>query len=169
MLGLAWQMQLAWLWSAATHVGLAALGGLAGMVAWLLTGRVFGGMSRWTAWWQLGLTMLAAAALAAAMAGMRAQSRLDERLAPELEGLDLIVTGVVAGLPQRSASGLRFHFEVERVRWPAHDDGGRPPPKLPPLLALGWYQNHADEVALADPGAELRAGQRWRLPLRLKR
>ena len=169
LLGLAWQMQLAWLWSPATHVALAALGGLAGIAAWLLAGRVSGCSSRWTAWWQLGLAMLAAAALAAAMAGMRAQWRLAERLAPELEGLDLIVTGVVAGLPQRGASGLRFQFEVERARWSAHDDSGRPPPRLPPVLALGWYQNYADEVALADPGVELRAGQRWRLPLRLKR
>jgi hypothetical protein len=49
LLGLAWQMQLAWLWSPATHVGLAALGGLAGIAAWLLAGRVSGCNSRWTA------------------------------------------------------------------------------------------------------------------------
>ena len=165
LLGLAWQMQQAWLWPPAVYGALLALGGFA--AALLLCGPVARHRAAWPAWGRLGVAMLAAATLAAAMTGLRAQARLSERLAPALEGQDLLVTGVVAKLPQRSASGLRFQFEVEQARYLV--DLGLPPPRLPRLLALGWYQDFADELALADPGAELRAGQRWRLPLRLKR
>ena len=41
--------------------------------------------------------------------------RLAERLAPQWEGVDLGVTGVVAGLPQPFERGVRFDFDVEQV------------------------------------------------------
>jgi competence protein ComEC len=173
--GLAWQLQQARLWPVVWYGGLAVACGL-----WLLTAIA------WRRARVLAACLLAAAGLAVAMAGLRADARLAERLAPALEGRNLLVTGVVANLPQRGPSGLRFLFEVDRAEWqdvaPGRVGvgvgvgvGGSAPgvaagaaPVLPPLLSLGWYNNFSDEVALDDPRNSLQAGQRWRLPLRLK-
>ena len=105
-----------------------------------------------------------AALLAAfALAGGRAVERLSHTLPPALEGHDLQVTGVVASLPQAGAAGLRFMFDVESASLQ-----GRPV-ALPPRLSLGWYRGWSDDTPLMDPWADVRAGQRWRFTLRLKR
>ena len=59
-----------------------------------------------------------------------AQWRLADRLPPQWEGVDLALTGVVAGLPQPFEGGLRFDFDVERVE-PAEA-------RLPRRIALSW-------------------------------
>lgn len=110
-----------------------------------------------------GALPVAAMLGAFALAGLRADTRLSQGLAPELEGRDLQVVGVVATLPQAGPSGLRFFFDVESAT-----SQGRPV-ALPPRLSLGWYRGWSDDVPLMDPWAELRAGQRWRFTLRLKR
>src|SRR4051794_1432182 len=57
------------------------------------------------------LVTLAGAALAGfGVAGGQAALRLQEGLVPALEGRDLVVTGVVASLPQAGPNGLRFRF-----------------------------------------------------------
>ena len=150
LLGLGLQMQQPALWPVAVYAALAVLA-----VALLLA----------AAGWRVGalpLLMAAAVAVAIASTGLRADARLAQRLPAALEGQDLLVTGVVASLPQLGASGLRFRFEVEQATWRGQ------PVRLPPLLALGWYNNFNDEALLDDARAGLRAGQRWRLPLRLK-
>ncbi len=160
--GLGWQMQQARLWPAAWYAGLAAAGAV-GVLTALVWPRT-----------RVLAACLLAFGLAVAMVGLRADARLAERLAPALEGRNLLVTGVVANLPQHGPSGLRFQFKVEQAEWqdtaPARGDGSavRPAPVLPPLISLGWYNNFSDEVALDDPRNALQAGQRWRLPLRLK-
>ncbi len=111
----------------------------------------------------LGLWLAALFSIGLGSTGWRAEMRLAERLQPRLEGLDLLVTGVVAGLPQRGPSGLRFTFEVEVA------EAQGIAVALPPLLALGWYAGFDDAAWLDEPRADLRAGQRWRLPVRLKR
>src|SRR5574337_412253 len=92
----------------------------------------------------------------------RAQARLADRLDPVLEGRDLLLTGIVATMPQVGASGTRFVFEVESAT--LRGDAVA----VPARAALGWYRGFDDEVALDDPRADLRAGQRWQLPVRLK-
>ena len=164
LLGLAGHLQLPALWSGRWHAALAGAGALLLVAAgWLAvragrrTARV--GLGSWSA------AAVALLLLALASAGWRAQSRLDERLAPALEGQDLWVTGVVARLPQSGPSGIRFWFEVE------HAALGRPGGavvRLPALLSLGWYDGFGDDAPAAEGRADLRAGQRWRLPLRLK-
>ena len=47
-----------------------------------------------------------------------AQWRMNERLAPGLEGRDLAVVGVVTGLPASGERGIRFDFEVESSEAP---------------------------------------------------
>ncbi|HEY2929715.1 DNA internalization-related competence protein ComEC/Rec2 [Piscinibacter sp.] len=108
------------------------------------------------------LALAGAAMLGGGASGWRASERSAERLAATLEGRDLQVSGVVASLPQRSAAGLRFRFEVEQ----ALSQGE--PVQLPPLVSLGWYKGFHEDAVLSQPQQELRAGQRWRFTVRLR-
>ena len=56
-----------------------------------------------------------------------AHLRLADRLAPELEGKDLTVVGVVASLPSASERGVRFELEPEQAE-----------AKLPQRILLSW-------------------------------
>jgi competence protein ComEC len=148
--GIGLQLQQPALWPAAHYLTGMAAGAALAAGAW-----------RWRT--ARALVLLGLLALGFSWAGWRAGERLAQALPPALEGQDLIVSGVVATLPQASAAGTRFLFDVEDAQWQ-----GRPV-QLPPKVALGWYRQWHDEAMLSDPRAELRAGQRWRLPLRLKR
>lgn len=99
-----------------------------------------------------GLTLVACGLLGFAWAAWRAEVRLADRLDPAWEGRDVEVVGVVAGLPQALARGVRFEFAVETV-----STAGA---VLPGRVQLAWYGT--------DPDA-LRPGQRWRFVVRLKR
>ena len=109
--------------------------------------------------WRLALVC---AALGFGATGWHAALRLADNLPPALEGVDLQVTGIVASLPQRGPSGLRFRFEVEHA---AH--AGKPV-AVPALLSLGWYRGFHEDASLTEPQRALRAGQRWRFTLRLR-
>ena len=151
--GLALQMQRAALPGADASLALCGAGLAIGLVAW--RGRRRRGAAV--------LLAFAAAALALGTTDLRAGARLAERLDPALEGRDLVVTGLVASLPQRGPSGVRFVFAVEA----AQDEAGRGV-ALPRELSLGWYTGaHEDAVGLLPPHA-LRAGDRWRFTLRLR-
>lgn len=127
-----------------TGVGLA---GLASVMAWWLR--------RWRGW-RIALLALAAAAMGWSYAGWRADLRLADALPSEWEGRDMVVTGVVASLPQDFERGLRFVLEVERSSGPA-----------PRRVSIAWYQGFRDEVSQAVPA--IHAGERWQLTVRLKR
>jgi len=134
------------------------LAGLALMALLLpLTWRGVGGR-----WALMGL-LPAMAALAWGSTDWRAARQLADQLNPALEGQDVLVTGVVAGLPQNGPSGVRFVFEVESATWRGEAVA------LPAQLALGWYAGFEDEAFGDDARNEVRAGQRWQMPLRLKR
>jgi competence protein ComEC len=96
-----------------------------------------------------------------ALAGLRAVWHAEQLLAPDLEGRDLSVVGVVSALPQRTEDSLRFRLAIESAHW----QGQRV--AVPPEVLLGWYagrwgnQDHASIPAL-------RAGDRWRMVVRLK-
>jgi competence protein ComEC len=106
----------------------------------------------------LGLTLLAFG-----VTGLRAGWRMAESLPAVLEGQDILVDGVVASLPQAGANGVRFRFQVERAVLQGQSV------HLPSLLALGWYRGWHEDAALSQPHSELRAGQRWRFTVRLRR
>src|SRR4051794_34949582 len=76
--------------------------------------------------WPL-LAFVATGVLAFSLTGLRALDFESHALDPALEGKDITVTGVIAAMPQRNESGLRFRFEVEEPR------------TLPPQIYLGWY------------------------------
>jgi competence protein ComEC len=100
--------------------------------------------------------------LGIALAGWQAQVRLDDALAEDNEGQDLVLVGVIAELPQRSDNGLRFSFAVEQAG-----------PGIPQRISLAWYSGFR-QAEQSEPGElgkvpDLRSGQRWHLTVRLKR
>ncbi|MDQ6627635.1 MAG: DNA internalization-related competence protein ComEC/Rec2 [Pseudomonadota bacterium] len=113
----------------------------------------------------LATLLAASSALLAgfAVSGGQAGLRLADALAPELEGRDLVLTGVVASLPQKGSSGLRFSFDLDAAS--RRRDGAA----LPQRIALGWYAGFHEDAALSQPQKELSAGQRWQFTVRLRR
>ena len=113
--------------------------------------------------WRVCAVLCAGVTLAFTLTAVRALWFAQHALDPALEGLDLQVTGVVSTMPQWHSDGVRFGFEVEQVQRSAD----QPSVQLPAQLSVGWYSmNHDGEVrALPD----IRAGERWQLPVRLKR
>ncbi len=97
-------------------------------------------------WVRLVLWVVAAGAVAFAATGLRSSTYLADGLADALEGQDLVVIGVVAAMPQRNETGLRFRLDVESAR---RGDGAgvgvagqrrtQTPVAVPPHIYLGWY------------------------------
>jgi competence protein ComEC len=152
--GTALQLQQAELSHPVAHAA-AALAGAVGLavLAWR---RLQGGRA-------LALALLAAGLLAWGATGWRAEWRLADALAASLEGRDIDVTGVVATLPVQRPDGVQFRLRVEAAQL----DGQQV--RVPGLVALGWYRGWHDDALVAGPQHELRAGQRWRFTVRLRR
>ena len=205
--GIALQLQQPALWCGEAYPLLlaVALGGL------LAAGRL---RARWSS--RAGFA-LALAAAGFAFAGWRADARLADALAPEWEGCDVEVVGVVDEMPQLADDGEHFAFVIESARAAgmtprelkrvqaldraagrplvsavvaaeqgaaqarvASDDDdylatlalpepGPGAPVLPSRVWLSWSRNQRDDRAVAQAPVPLHAGQRWRLPVRLKR
>lgn len=77
-----------------------------------------------------------------------AQAALDDRLATALDGRTLWLEGRISGLPEVGEGVVRFHLEDAVAREQL----------LPQRLRLSWYD-----------GPPVRAGERWRLAVKLKR
>jgi competence protein ComEC len=151
VLGAALQLQQRALSASAFYVGAATLAfALLAVLAWWRPQR-----HAWAA-------TLAALVFGWGVAGWQAGVRLADRLAPELEGADLDVTGVIASMPRFHPLGVRFRFQVET----ASDAAG--PVTLPHSVQLGWYAGLREGSLHARPHTELKAGQRWRFKVRLK-
>jgi len=116
---------------------------------------------RWRRAFVLGLVGMAALGFAAS--GWRACERWSEQLPAELEGREVELAGVIASLPTRGPSGLRFRFDVEQARVAGA------PVQVPSLITLGWYTGWHEDAALSQPQQELGAGQRWRFSVKLRR
>ena len=156
VLGAALQLQQERLWALGAYAG-----GIGAALAFLLaTWRLRPPPLRWIA------MLLATVLLAFSLAGTRAVLYLRQGLAPSLEGRDLLVTGIVTAMPQRSEAGLRFRFAPESAHL------GTQEVRLPPRVLLGWYGgvDAAGEGALAlqRQPADLRPGERWQFAVRLK-
>lgn len=134
----------------------AALGwSVLALLAFVLRRRRAGARARF---FRLALLLLAFAA-GWLWAGLRAEWRLADALPAALEGEDLVVVGRVADLPQPFARGVRFGFELDPVQ------PGAAAASAPRRIALSWYAPRNDERAVP----QLRAGERWRFVVRLKR
>jgi len=84
---------------------------------------------------------------------LHAHVALDRGIAAELQGKDLYVHGVVVSLPSQTKKSAKFEFQVERIEL---DGRGLPSPGR---IRVSWYRTDA----------EIEAGQRWALMVRLKR
>ncbi|HEY9193059.1 MAG TPA: DNA internalization-related competence protein ComEC/Rec2, partial [Methyloversatilis sp.] len=117
---------------------------------------VFACMCRPRGFWRCLAAFLAAFVWAAASGHLT----LEQRLAPELEGRDIEITGVIASLPGRVERGLRFDFDVEQA-----------PSGVPRHIALTWYDGRRVEHDVVEQHVRpaLHAGSRWHLRVRLKR
>lgn len=160
--GVACQLQQASLWPLGIYV---ALGLLALVLYALGTSKTIA--NRAVSWWLLvWLVVLAAGTLAFASTGARAVVQMDTALNPALEGRDITVTGVVAQMPQRNDSSLRFRLRVESGTL----DGAAV--ALPRHIDIGWYAGvylgGSELAGLQGVPGEVWAGQRWQMRVRLK-
>jgi competence protein ComEC len=103
-----------------------------------------------------GALLLGCAALGFAWAAALAHLRLADRLDSALEGRDVVVSGVVASLPQVFDRGVRFDFDVES-----------PSAGVPRSVALAWYSARSPEDF--PDAVPVHAGERWRFTVRLRR
>src|SRR5213083_639811 len=109
----------------------------------------------------VGLRYRAVLIVAACVAGFFwaaacAHSRMSDWLAPELEGRDLALVGVVSSLPALGERSVRFEFDVESAN-------------LPGKLLLTWYRADAQEDAAAIASSAVHPGERWAFTVRLRR
>lgn len=105
------------------------------------------------AWWRPAWLVLAFFILGLAWATLRAGLILDDALAPELEGRDLTVVGFVADIPQVTEYGHRFLLDIGSAH--ASDTSVRVPARV--------------QLNSSIEGFAPRAGERWRLRVRLSR
>ncbi|KTC50555.1 competence protein ComEC, partial [Pseudomonas fluorescens ABAC62] len=77
-----------------------------------------------------------------------AQSALDDRLRPSLDGQTRWLEGRVVGLPQHTSTGVRFELADSRSR----------NARLPKRIRVSWHN-----------GPTVHSGERWRLAVTLKR
>ena len=82
-----------------------------------------------------------------------AHLRMADRLAPELEGKDIDVVGVVSSLPAPLERGVRFELEPESADV-----------RLPAKILLSWFLSPS--ATFASP---VHPGERWRFTVRLRR
>ncbi len=87
-----------------------------------------------------------------------AHLRMADWLAPELEGRDLDVVGVVSSLPAVSDRAVRFELEVESSS-----------ERVPKKLLLSWYRSTSAEEAPALLTGAVHPGERWLFTVRLRR
>ena len=103
-------------------------------------------------------------ALGFTWSGYLTHKRIKNDLPQNLEGVPLLVEGVVDGLPSQGTQSLRFSMTVESV---LSDDEliQIDLQYFPKRLSLGWYPGWRGETVVP----EIKPGQRWRLPVVLKR
>jgi competence protein ComEC len=91
-----------------------------------------------------------------------------DALDPALEGRDLLLTGVIASLPDNRGDGIRFVFDVEHMDavrgFDASDRVG-----VPRRVLLSWYGGRVSPGEDVLPLPAVRPGERWQLPVRLRR
>ena len=110
---------------------------------WLIGITVGAGIMAWLRYWR-GLFFV----MGVLWAIVFAITRLADRLPESLEGIDIPVKGIIAGLPEQDERRTSFDFIVTGSA-----------KKLPSKLRLSWYY----------PDQDIKAGQHWSFAVKLKR
>lgn len=95
------------------------------------------------------------------LAAWRAHERLADELPRAWEGRDIVVEGVVSGLPQEGERGTRFLFDARGVATAGA--------VVPSRMSVTWYAQRPGVAGATAPAPAIRAGERWRFTVRLKR
>ena len=91
----------------------------------------------------------------------RAHLVLEVALPGELEGEDVLVTGVISSIPVIEKRMHRFEFDIEALEFKKLKRTS------PGKVRISWYQN-AQSKKQFESDIKLKAGQRWQFWLRLK-
>jgi competence protein ComEC len=141
-LGVCWCQQQAALPSPGPLLAFAgAIASCAGLARRLRLGKTL---------WLLGCTLALLGGVV--YADWRADLRLAESLPSAIEGEDIVIEGYIADLPDRGERGTRFLFRARQR-----------PAGVPENLSLSWYADGKQAIPA------LRAGEAWRLTVRLHR
>jgi len=158
-------------------LGICCLQGAASLPFWAAWGWVVVGASLAVMGWHARMgdrvrgvswipCLAAAFVLGYAWAAWRADLRMADSLDPAIEGRDLLLTGVIASLPEVRGDGMRFVFEVEHTgATEGVDTSDRT--GVPGQVLLSWYARRGDAGQETLPLVQ--AGERWQLPVRLRR
>ncbi|MCL2591501.1 MAG: DNA internalization-related competence protein ComEC/Rec2 [Betaproteobacteria bacterium] len=112
--------------------------------------------------------LVAAFILGYTWSAWRADVRMKDALDPVLEGRDLLLTGVIASLPEERGNGVRFVFDVEHVD-AAKYEGIPGYAGVPRQVLLSWYGGRKGSRDEPLPLPAVQPGERWQLPVRLLR
>jgi competence protein ComEC len=97
---------------------------------------------------------------------LRAHWVLDIALPSELQGKDILVTGVIASIPLEDTRKRRFEFDIETLEFNNQIQ------KSPGKVRISWYgkrnKRNKDNKNFYKNKIKLKAGQRWQFWLRLK-
>lgn len=90
---------------------------------------------------------------------LRAHWVLDISLPGDLQGKDLLVTGVIASIPLEDKRKQRFEFNIETIEFNKQ--------KIASIgkVRISWYRKRG---RWSDKNSKIKAGQRWQFWLRLK-
>ena len=134
------------------------------LIAYLRFGTIYSLSPHAISVTNLSIATLASLLIGFSWAAYLTQQRLESVLCKELEGVDVLVTGVIDGLPSWGDQGIRFTFKVESTELEG-EQSNICADQFPKRLSLGWYAGWKGQHALP----ELKPGQRWRIPVQLKR
>lgn len=109
-----------------------------------------------TPYLNLVLSSVCAALLGLFLSSYQAEKLLHHRIAPNLEGKELLISGSIRGIPSIRDDGVRFIFDVTEAKVVDEPDQSI---NLKGFVKLGWYQQVQ----------AINAGEFWQLKVKLKR
>ncbi|MEY4153191.1 MAG: hypothetical protein RLZZ278_39 [Pseudomonadota bacterium] len=157
LLGTALQLQQASLWSLSVVLTVGSLTVSVGVLLCLLRAN----NSHFT---NCLLGALISFGLALSLVNARCLWQAQHRLDPLIEGKELMLSGIIASLPQQSASGVRFRFQVQS----ALEVSASRNVVVPEWIDLAWYDRESVDWMTGRHWAGLKAGDTWQFNVRLK-